>query len=139
MKLAVTYPDVERETRDLLAELIATEEPDITVGIGLPADWTAASPDHLQVSCDGTPLLDHPIVAHSTVRITAWSASTTRAKELANFALGLLCAHAGSDEIAAILARTGVLPARDPDNRGELASVTVRVSVRSIPIESSGS
>lgn len=139
MKLARTYPDAERLTKDLLDDLIAGHEPDVTVGIGVPSDWTTDSPEHLQVALDGTPALEHPVIAHSTVRIVAWSASTTRSKELANLALGLLCAHAGGDGISAILPLTGIFPARDPDNRGELASVTVRVTVRSTPIESSGS
>jgi hypothetical protein len=130
VKLARTYPDVERLARDLLEDLI--DDDDVPVGIGVPSDWSGT--DYLQVSCDGTPTLEHPVVAHSTVRVVGWASSTTRAKQLANLALGLLSSHTGDEHIAAIVPLTGVLPARDPDNRGELASVTLRVSVRSTPI-----
>lgn len=133
-RLAVTYPDAEKETRALLAALLEEQDIDATVAIGIPHDWTPDTGDHLQVSSDGTPSIAHPVVSHSTIRITAWSASTSRAKELANLAFGLLCAHDGTPPIAAILPLTGVLPARDPESRAELAYVTVRVSVRSVPI-----
>ncbi len=125
MRLAVVYPDAERLTRDLLEALVVT----IPVGIGVPPEWEGE--DYLQVSLDGTPVVEHPIVARATVRIVGWASTTTRAKELANLALGLLCAHDGGDGISDITPLTGVLPARDPDNRGEIASVTVRVSTRS--------
>lgn len=127
MKVAATYEDVERLTRDLLDSLVA-----VPVGVGVPSDWSGS--DYFQVACDGTPVLEHPVVSHATVRIVAWSTSTTRAKELANLALGLLSAHEGGAGIAAIRPLTGLFPARDPENRGELASVTLRVSVRSSPI-----
>lgn len=133
MKPIVTYPDVERVTVDLLALIVYPHEPTVTVGIGVPADWTPAEPDHLQVTCDGTPAMDHPVAVHSTVRIVAWSATPTRAKELANLALGLLLAHGGAEPIAAITPLTGMLPARDTATRAELASFTVRVTVRSVP------
>lgn len=129
-----TFPDAEIATKDLLKALIAPHEPTVTVGIAVPDNWTTESPDHLQVSLEGPTDVERAITSSSTVRITAWSASTSRAKELVSLAFGLLCAHAGGDGIAVIVPLTGPLPARDPDNRGELAYVTVRVTVRSIPV-----
>lgn len=134
MKPRVTYPDVERATVDLLADLVVAREPDVSVGVGIPTDWTVEHDPHLQVSCDGTPTLDHPIVAHSTVRIVAWAATTSRAKELANLAHGLIVAHDGAPPVAGVSTLTGLLPARDPETRAELASFTVRISIRSTPI-----
>lgn len=136
MKVLATYPDVEVATKDLLRDLLddLTGET-ATVGVVLPADWVAkTSPPHLEVACDGTPILEHPIAARSTIRVTAWSNARSEAKRLATLALGLLAAHDGSGDISAIQPLTGVLPARDPANRGELASVTLRVTVRSTPI-----
>lgn len=128
------FPDAEVLTKDLLKDLIEPHESEVTVGVGVPANWTKASPDHLQVSLDGTPIVVRSIVAHSTVRVTAWAKSTTRAKQLANLALGLLSAHGGGSGIAVVLPLTGCFPARDTDTGAELASVTVRVTVRSISI-----
>jgi hypothetical protein len=128
-RLAVTYPDAERLVVDYLTPLL-----DESVGVGVPAGWTATSPDHLQVVLDGTPRLEHPVIAHATIRLVARSASTTRAKALASKAMGLLCAHPSDDSIAGTGPYTGVLPARDPETGAELASVTCRVTVRSTPI-----
>lgn len=133
-KLAVTFPDVERLIRDLLEELITPHEPDVTVGIGVPTDWTPTSPEHLQVVSDGIPERTQPIVAHATVRLVARAASTSRAKAIAALGEGLLLAHKGGGGVSVIRPLAGVLPARDPDTRAEIASVSLRVSVRSQPI-----
>lgn len=132
MKLEVEYPDVERAMRDLLADLVAPHEPDVTVGVGVPDGWDPLTSDpHLQVACDGTPSQVHPIVAHHTVRVVAWAASPTEAKALAALAQGLLLGVGAQQPIAALLPLTGLLPARDPDTRAELASFTVRATTRS--------
>lgn len=127
------FPDAEVLTKDLLKALLAPHEADVDVGVGLPASWDGTT-DYLQVELDGTPTTRGRILQMATIRITAWSASRSRAKELANLADGLLCAHAGGGGISSITHLTGPLVARDPDNRGQLASVTVQVAVRSAPI-----
>lgn len=137
MKVQAVFPDVERLVKDLLATLIADHEPDVTVGVGVPTGWTSESPAHLEVAWDGTPDQTPPIVAHPTVRIIARSASTTEAKRLAALAQGLLLAHGGGQGITGIRPLAGVLPARDPSTQAELASISVRVTVRSEPITSS--
>jgi hypothetical protein len=134
VKLAVVFPDAERLVRALLADLIAEHEDDVTVGVDVPGDWTPASPPHLQVVWDGTPSQVRPVIARCSVRVVARAASTSRAKELAALAEGLLCAYAGGDGIVSIQPLAGVLPARDPDTHAELASITVRVTVRSTSI-----
>lgn len=128
-RLAVTYGDPERLVRDYL-DTHLTE----TVGIGVPSTWAPGSPNHLQVSLDGVPRMEHPAIAHATIRLVARSTSTTQAKALAMKAQGLLAAHPGGGGIASTAVQTGVLPTRDPDTGAELAMVTCRVSVRSIPI-----
>lgn len=139
MKLAVTYPDVEHLVRVYLEEEMAAVEPDVTVSVGVPAAWKKTSPTHVQVVSDGVPLLKHPIVAHATVRLVARAQSTGEAKRVAGIALGLLAAHPGGGGIASTIPFTGPLPGRDPDTGADLASVTARVTVRSIPISAASS
>ena len=134
MKLAVTYPDPERATVDLLASLVGPHHPDVTVGVGVPDSWTPSSPPHLEVAWDGTPTGNHPVADHPTIRVVARAAGPNATKALAQLARGLLLAHRGDANITAIRPGMGVLPARDPDTRFDLASFTVLVTVRSTPI-----
>lgn len=126
MKPLVTYPDVEEMAVDHLAADL--EDLDCTVGIGLPATWSTESDPHVQVAFDGTPTDEHPIRQRSTLRIVVWAATTSAAKELANLAHGLLLARHPYRPL------TGLLPAHDDEHDAELASFTVRATVRSIPI-----
>lgn len=135
-RLAVTYPDVERLVRNYLADELDAIGETCTVRVGVPPNWTPASGSHLQVDLDGTPTGTHPIIVNATVRLVAWAANTTEAKRLAALAQGLLLAHPGGDGISVTQFLTGVLPARDPESRAEIASTTSRVTVRSEPIPS---
>lgn len=132
MKTVVDWPDVER----LVVDLIDTYDLEPTIGIGVPSAWTPDDGLHIQVALDGTPVVNAPVSSRSTVRVVAWSGSTTDSKDLAGILQGLLHAHAGGDGITAILPLTGTLPARDPDTGAELASFTVAVVVRSEPVGS---
>lgn len=132
MKVPLVFPDVERAVRALLAGL--TPGP-TTVGIGLPADWTMASPPHLQVAQDGTRVPSHRITAKVLVRITAWAGSTSEAKALALAAEARLTAHPGDGSLGTIHTAAGMFPARDEATGAELASFTVSVTVRSTPLE----
>lgn len=125
MKPVAVYPDAERLVVDFLRPLFSGAA---TVGVGVPNGWTPAAVPHVSVAQDGQ-LLDHPVVAHCTIRCTARAASTTQAKRLATLAQAHLLAV--PDFACGAASLTGVLPARDPDTHAELASVTVRVSVRS--------
>lgn len=138
MKLEVVYPDASALTAELLADEIAIYEPDVNV-VNEPIRGARPEYSHetIEVAWDGTPLVAHPVVEHATIRVTAWALTRARAIELVSLAQGLLLAHAGGMGIARIGALTGVLPARDPVTNAELASVTVRVSVRSQPIPES--
>lgn len=131
--------DVERLVRDYLADALADVHPDVTVTIGVPTNWTPRSAPHLQVTSDGVFAFESVAIAHCAVRLVAWSDSTTTSKAIAANALGLLAAHPGGNGIAVARPTTGPLPARDTETGGELAAVTARVTVRTIPIEPSGS
>lgn len=131
---AVLIPDVERLVIDYLQAIRGTHFPaGATIGVGIPATWTPAAPAHIQIVSDGTPTMTWPIVASPTVRVVVRAASTTLAKSIAAMAMGLLCAG-GWPPSFSILPLTGVLPASDPDTRAQLASFTLRVTVRSQPI-----
>lgn len=134
MKIAAQYPDVERLTLDLLQALIAPHEPGINVALGVPSDWGATSPEHLQIAWDGTAEGQHPVIAHATIRVTAWAHGATRAKAIAALAQALLLAHAGGAGITSITWLTGLLPAIDPATRADIASFTVRATVRAQPL-----
>lgn len=138
-RLAVTYPDAERLVVDYLTDELADLGEEATVAIGVPNGWKPGDIAHIQVDSDGTPQLVHPALAHVTIRLVARASSTTEAKRLAALAHGVLLAHNGGNGIASTFPLTGVLPARDPETFAELASVTARVTVRSTPIEPSGS
>lgn len=128
MKVAARPRDVERLVVDFLIDALADQ--DCTVSVGVPADWTPADIAHVEVVSDGEPLQAWPIVMYATIRLVARSGSTTEAKALCGLAFGLLCAHNGDGVIVGTRPLTGVLPARDPETNAELASATVRVTVR---------
>lgn len=125
----MVIPDIERLTRDVLADLM--EDQEVTVGIGVPLNWSGAS--HLQVQSDGVQTGLYPVAGRGIVRIVAWSRSTTTAKRLAALAEARLLAFPGGDGITNVTPVAGVLPERDPDTRAELAAVTVAVTARAVP------
>lgn len=138
MKPVVTYPDSEREVRDALADLFPRYWTGVqpTVGVGVPTKWSVLSSlPHLQVSADGTPLVqDHPVRVGASIRIVAWSNSTTNSKAMATLAMGLMLAHCSWGKLSGVRPLTGPQSARDEDTKGELCYVSLRVNLRSIPV-----
>lgn len=132
-RTAVTYPDAERLTVTCLDGLLPT----VDVGIAVPPTWKPADTPHVQVAMDGTPRVFHPMAQQPTIRLIARAATPTLAKELAQEAAGRLIAGPWPDGITNVQALTGPFPARDPQTKAELASVTVRVTVRSTPLDGS--
>lgn len=126
----VTFPDPERAVVDLLQHLTDEDDPPVTVSVGVPEGWTPEAPTHLEVAWDGTPETSHPVAEHPTIRIVVRAATTSVAKATAARARGLLLAHDGTPPVVSIRPLVGVMPARDPDTRDELAWFTVRVTVR---------
>jgi hypothetical protein len=81
------------------------------------------------VRVDGTPSIVYPIVARSTVRVTVWHRTDDDAHDLASLCLGLLAASS-SAVVASYLPLTGPFRAVDPVSGCDLASFTVRATVR---------
>lgn len=131
-KLLAVPPDAEHVVRDYLETALAARSQDVTVGVDLPTIWTTETKPHVQVALDGTPSVNYPVLWKATVRVTAWSSSTTTAKALAALCQALLCAHPGDVSVASVQPLTGVLPTRDPDTGAQLASVSVRVNLLAI-------
>ena len=134
MKPLAVPPDAERVTIDYLTAALATRSQDVTVGVDIPTTWTTATKPHVQIGWDGTPEVQYPILWRASVRITAWSSSTTTAKALAALCEALMCSHPGSAQVASVQSLTGVLPTRDPDTGAQLASVSVRVNLLGIAL-----
>jgi len=130
VKPLVVFPDAERVVVDYLTKALADRSEDVTVGVGVPSSWTSSQKRHVQVAWDGTPSLTYPAAARATVRVTAWSSSTTASKDLAGLCQALLLTHPGGGGVGNVREGTGVLPAQDPDTKAQLASITVRVSLR---------
>lgn len=142
MKPAVKIPDVERIVIDYLYALRDNPRhppPDrlpanATIGIGVPAGWLpATSPVHFQVRSEGTPEMAWPVVAFPTVSIIVRAATTSLAKDNASTAQSLL-SESGWPPGTSGKPLQGVLAEQDPATKVELARVTMRVAVRSIPI-----
>lgn len=127
----VTYPDVEELIIDHLVDLDARNN--------VPPDWTPGSDGDyvLEVHLDGTPRDLHPIAQQSTVRLVARAGTTSQAKALALEAHGRALVGPWPTGITNVQKLLGLTTAQDPATLAELAAVTVRVTVRSIPIDGS--
>ena len=141
MKPRVMFPDPERRIVDYLASALSSET--VTVGSILPTNWGVGSVPHILVVCDGTPRERWPVAAWPTVRLVAHVApqpgqlvgSSSEAKRLALLAQGLLLSRPSDAEISTITGLAGLLTVSDPEHdNAALASVSVRVELRSVPI-----
>lgn len=127
----LVFADAETAARTLLAAL--TPSP-TTVGLALPDDWTMESAPHLLVALDGTETFPSRLLEKPLIRVTAFAGTTTEAKRLAREAEARLCAHTGGGGISKIKPATGIIPGRDPATGADMASFTVRMTVRSTPL-----
>lgn len=139
MKVTVQFPDPEPPVVEYLREQFALLGDDVNVGVNVPSTWTPAAKPHVQVAWDGTPIVIRGVLGLATVRLVARAANSDDTKALANRAQAILCGMPGDDEVTGAAWLTGVLPARDPDTDHEIASTTSRVTIRSAPIEPTGS
>lgn len=130
----VAPPDGERLAIDYLEQQMSNRGESVTVRAGPPSDWTPADGAILQVELDGTPTVSWPVLWVSTLRVTAWSESTTEAKRLARLAESELLAHPGATGWSGCRPGTGVFPARDDATDAALASITVRQKLRGLPV-----
>lgn len=134
MKPRVTYPDAERLVVDYLAAELAALEPAVTVGVGVPTDWTPTQPPHVSIVSDGTPWLRTPVAVRTTIRCTVRARTTSEAKRVAWVAHGVLLAHPGGGGVTGVRRQIGVMPVRDPVTDVECAWFAVGVTVRGAPI-----
>jgi hypothetical protein len=135
VKVLAVFGDAELLVKTYLAGALAARAESYAVGASvgliLPAGWTRSAAPFVLVAWDGTPAMTYPAMAAATVRLTAWHATASKAKALVGLAHALVLNHPGGDGIASVNALTGVLPAIDDDNGADIASVTVRVHLRS--------
>ena len=131
MKVLVTYPDPERVVVDYLTDAFGDHDEPATVAVGVPVAWGPESTSHLQVACDAQTRV-HPIKTDATIRLTAWAATTSEAKRLAELAHGLVLLA----ELGPTHSLTGPVATRDPNTAAELATTTVLVTLRSTTVES---
>ncbi len=125
-------PEYDRAVVDYLTAHI--DETNVTVGIGVPADWhPGASPDHIEVQSFSV-TMQHPIVYRPRVRLIARALAPSQAFRLAAKAMGVLAAHPGDGTIVNAIPISGPDAATDSTTHTELAAVELTVTVRSIPI-----
>lgn len=131
-------PDVELIIKEHLKALLFVRGEQCTAGLGVPGDWTTASPDHIQViSAIDTVTKGWgrvaPISGDGPTQITAWSRDASSAKRLANLCLGLLMVGRPPAGLTALTPITGVSTTVDRRTRGELAFFKVRATALTIP------
>lgn len=114
--------DVARLVKDWLKADLATEFPELTVALELPADWSLESGPVLVIADDGSTLGMWPAATDPTIRGTSWTAG--RETKYAYRAMARLLT-ARIPGIAAVKPGTGFLEARDKRNGGDLTSFTV--------------
>lgn len=129
-----TYPDVEAEMVDFLDDMLAAVGEDVTVSVGVPDAWKPTSTPHVQVVCDGTPRMDHPVAVYPSLRLVVRAGTTSEAKRLAMLAQAVAVSHDGTWPVAWVRPLTGILPVRDPETNAEIAMVTCQVAIRSHPV-----
>lgn len=138
--MADTLPDPDAEAADLIEALLAELDHDATVDTDLPSTWTPTDPAHVLVACD---LIDAtgtwPIYADCTIRATVYASGPRRAKRIALDLLGLLVDAGAQPPFARHRPLTGPLLTRDDANKADVASITVRSTLRTVPLVLPGS
>lgn len=119
--------DVARLIKDWLKAELAQRFPTLKVVLELPNDWVLGSGPALVVADDGDPLRMWPVATSPTIRVTSWTSGRDRQYVHAALAAVLTKKIPG---IAAVLPGTGIIEARDPKTRGDLASFTARARAR---------
>lgn len=120
--------NVARLVKDWLKNQLAPRFPELQVRLELPSDWAVGSAPVLVVADDGGPLDRWPVATSPTIRATSWTSG--RDPRYVSAALAAVLSER-IPGIAAVLPGTLMLDAgRDPKNRGDLASFTVRTRAR---------
>ncbi|MBT2266317.1 hypothetical protein [Rhodococcus erythropolis] len=107
--------------------------PAVTVSLGLPSNWMPEdAPPHVGIFDDGGPV-KWPIITEPRVRVTVWAIGRDLAREIAALSCGILTCR-NVPGVATITDPSSILDARDPHNRGLMASFTVKVQARTITL-----
>jgi len=113
--------------------LLATVDATATISVGVPTDWDATKPPHVQVAQD-SPLRN---VASggafwATIRLTVYAADTYTAQTIAKDLWDALADHDGTPPVSIVLPGLGPLPVHDPDSGWDLATLAVPARFRSL-------
>lgn len=126
--------DIAQIIKDWLKDDLAQRFPELygrpwgdSIRLELPSEWSLGSDPVLVVADDGDPLSMWPVATSPTIRVTSWTSGRDRTYVHAALARLLTQRIPG---IAAVLPGTGILDARDPKTKGDLASFTVRARAR---------
>lgn len=118
-----------RLLKDHLKIWMAERYPDLTLGLALPSEYTAAEHGPVMVVFDDGGPEEWPVSDKLTLRVVVWTDSLPLSREMASYALGQTLSRK-AEGIAQILPGTRVLDARDSNNGAIMASYTVRARVR---------
>ncbi|WP_054812104.1 hypothetical protein [Nocardia arizonensis] len=134
MKPFRTPADPAKVAKDYLAGVVPglVAAPAPTFGLVVPPDWTPDDAPRVVVFDDGGPTV-WPAATSPSLRVTVWSAGRDRSRRIAGVCLGVLLAHR-IPGIAAVTDPTGLVEDIDPNNRGVMASFTVRALARTLAV-----
>jgi len=118
--------------KNYLVSCLSVPEPEVTAALNLPPKWAPETHPPAVVVFDDSGPTRWPIATHPQIRVTVWAHGRTRARTIAGLCLGWLLA--GRVPGVKISPGTSIIDARDPDNGGDMASFTVRTTVRTVPL-----
>lgn len=132
--MAVTFPDAQRATRDLLRALLAGRLEPFATGAKVEVKPPApdASLPYIQVISDGK-FRDARLNGRASVRVVVWHKDVGLGEELASFCEALLL-DSHSAEIRGFSPLTGSIPTGDPDTGAPMSyfTLTARLNPRQI-------
>lgn len=138
--MADTLPDPVDEAVELVQHLLALTDHGATAGDELPSTWKPSSPPFVALAID---LVDGegtwPIYADCTLRVTVYAGGRRRARRIALDLQGLLVAEGSRPPFSRHRPLTGPLTTRDPALLADVASITARSTLRTVPLELAGS
>lgn len=129
------FPIVQEMAVDLLAEVLAAREPNVRVGNALPPTFDSKS-TFVLVDGDGAAREVWPVFTRQTIRLTAWvghevPGTVSRSQNLVLLCQGLMLMYDGTGDLNHIKPGSGLITAKDPRTKANLASVTVLAGARS--------
>lgn len=118
-------PQVDRLVGDHLADLV---DAPATAGVALPPDYRRDGPPALVVADDGGGIL-WPVKLDTTIRITVFAVTRSKARGMAAWAMGIVMAQR-IPGVAHLWDPSGILSAVDSKTGAYMASFTVSARAR---------